>query len=287
MPNWLFISLLVIIVLIFVVVFASTVANNLFEQNAKKEVSRLLSNIPEQKNDYLQEEDLTGLPDPVQRWLESTNIIGKKKIISVRLKQTGRMRTTIDGRWMEASAEQYFRIDEPEFVWKAKVKMAPLFSLAGLDRYSNGKGKMSIKLLSLFPVVDAEGPEIDQGTLLRYLGEMPWFPSAALSPYIKWDSIDVNNAKATMSYKGVSASGVFTFNANGDLVQFFAKRYREVKGKYELMDWGGVTKEVKEVNGIRIPTKSDIIWKEETGDFKWFECEIAAIEYNKPEDVLA
>ena len=50
--------------------------------------------------------------------------------------------------------------------------------------------------------VDAKGKEIDQGALLRYLGEIVWVPSAALSDYITWEEMDSTTARATMSYEG-------------------------------------------------------------------------------------
>ena len=192
------------------------------------------------------------------------------------------MRTKPDGAWMPVEAEQYFTVDKPGFIWKAKVKMAPLVYLTGKDKYYEGKGKMQIKLLSLFPVVNAQGREIDQGTLVRYLGEIAWFPTAALSDYISWEEIDAHSARATMSYKGVTASAVFTFNEQGDLIDFTAKRYMETNGQYVLEDWSGQTKEYREFNGIRISSKTDVIWKLKSGDFNWYKCEITDIDYNKP-----
>jgi hypothetical protein len=281
MPNWLIIGLLVIAIIITLFIIVSTCAQSVFKQKAAKEIKRLLQDFFVMAEDRITKEELSRLPVPVQKWLENTHILGKERITTVRLKQTGQMRTKPGAPWMAVAAEQYFRVDQPEFVWIAKVKMAPFFHLSGLDRYVDGKGKMNIKLLSLIPVVDATGPEIDQGTLLRYLGEMQWFPTAALNPYIKWEAIDETNAKATMTYKGVSASAVFTFTEQGDIVRFMAKRYRDVNGKYVLSDWGGVSREFKQFNGIRIPSKSDVIWVDDTGEeFNWFQCEIVGIEYN-------
>jgi len=282
MPGWLLSSLGVIAILAAVVAAVLVVASLLFNRNANKQIKRLLQGTP-QADRIIRHEDLSNLPQPVQHWLEKSHIIGREEITSVRLKQQGMMRTTEGGPWMKARAEQYFRADKPGFVWKASVAMAPLLRLSGLDNYQEGRGRMSIKILSLIPVVNAEGPEMDYSTLLRYLAEMPWFPSAALNPYIKWEPINRNSARATMSWKGVRASGVFNFNDEGDIISFFTKRYRENNGKYSLCDWGGINKEFREFSGIRVPSKSDIIWREITGDFKWFECEITDIEYNKPE----
>jgi hypothetical protein len=38
-----------------------------------------------------------------------------------------------------------------------------------------------------------------------------------------------------------------------------------------------------EFNGIRVPSKGDVIWKLKDGDFNYYKWEIEAIEYNIPE----
>lgn len=281
MPKALLIVLGILVIIILLILTVSFIANIRFNQSVNKEMRDFFSSAQVDKKELVHREDLAGLPRSVQKWLENAGVIGKERIKTVRLKQKGLMRTKPDGPWMPAEAEQYFTVDEPGFIWKAKVKMAPLLYFAGRDRYYKGRGTMNIKLLSLIPVVNSQGKEIDQGTLLRYLAEMQWFPTAALSSYIKWEELDALNARATMSYKGVTASGVFTFNEEGELVDFLAKRYREAGGKYELTDWGGITKEYREFNGIRIPNKGQVFWKLKTGDFDWYHWEITEIEYNK------
>jgi len=260
---------------------ASFAANYLFTHNAEKEVKALFNKIDDKK-EIVRKTDLEGLPQSVRNWLEYSQVIGKERIRTVYLKQKGLMRTTEGGKWMPAEAEQYFRVDKPGFIWTAKIKIAPAIYLAGRDKYYEGKGHMLIKLLSLIPIADSRGEEIDQGTLLRYMAEMPWFPTAALSNYIKWEEVDSNRARATMSYGGVTASGVYEFNEKGELVSFTANRYREVNGRYVLQNWGGLTREYREFNSIKIPNKTDVVWKPETGDFTWYKLEITEIEYNKP-----
>lgn len=280
MPKWLVYSLLIFATIIILFFIISVSAQVRFEKNANNEVDRLFNNTPKNNHGVIQKEDLVSLPEPVQKWLESAQVIGKEKNLTVHLKQKGLMRLKDGGPWMKTEAEQYFRTDEPGFVWVANVKMAPLLHFSGLDNFQEGKGEMSIKVLSLFPVVDAKGPEINESTLLRYLSEMQWFPMAALNSYIKWEPIDADSARATISFKGITTSGVFSINENGDVTSFKAERHKEVNGEYVLTDWGGVNKEFKEFNGIRIPSKTDIIWYETTGDFNWFQLEVTDVEYN-------
>ncbi|MFZ5642892.1 MAG: DUF6544 family protein [Bacillota bacterium] len=271
------ISILVLAVILVIII--PFIATALFNQAVKKEVAEFFKEA-KNEDEIIQSSDLEGLPPGVQRWLRSSRVIGKEKIRTVRLKQKASMRLKEEGAWLPAEVEQYFKTDEPGFIWKARVKMAPLLYFTGRDKYYEGRGNMRIKLLSLIKVADARGKEIDQGTLLRYLAETVWFPTAALNSYIKWEEVDASSARATMSYGGITASGVFTFNEKGEVINFAADRYGEFNGQYRLEKWSVQMREHKEFNGIRIPFKGEVVWKLKTGDFSWYQFEIKEIEYN-------
>jgi hypothetical protein len=229
----------------------------------------------------IKEEMLSDLPFPVQRWLRRSGIIGKELISNVYLNQKGEMRTKPDGSWMPFSAEQYFTLYKPGFLWLADVEAAPFITIAGKDKYEDGKGHMLIKLLSLIPVADAKGETIDQGSMLRYLGESTWFPSFALSKYIKWEEIDSLNAKVFMSYGNISASALFHFTEEGDILSFEAERYYQREETSTLEKWLVTVdgNSFKEFQGIRVPFKYNITWKLETGDFHWLKLEVTDIKY--------
>ncbi|QHT71309.1 hypothetical protein GXP67_33965 [Rhodocytophaga rosea] len=226
---------------------------------------------------------ISRLPAPVQQWLTRSNIVDKQTIHTVYLEQKGQMRTTPEGKWMAVEAKEYFTVQNPGFLWIADVKAAPFIHLAGRDKYENGQGHMLIKALSLITVADAHGKETDQGTMLRYLGEMVWFPSAALSEYITWETIDASSARATMSYGGISAPGIFRFSAQGDVESFEAQRYYSRKAGATLEKWLVTIDKhsFKEFGGIRIPARSTVTWQLQTGDFTWFQLDITHIAYNQ------
>ncbi|GEO07106.1 hypothetical protein AAE02nite_47700 [Adhaeribacter aerolatus] len=235
------------------------------------------------KREIITQEMLLDLPPVVQQWLNRCQIIGKENIHSVHLQQRGEMRTTPEGKWMSVQADEYFTVAAPGFIWVADVQATPLLHLAGRDKYENGRGHMLIKLLSLYPVADAKGKETDQGTLLRYLGEMVWFPTAALSNYIRREQLSENATRATMSYGGVTAAGIFRFNSTGDVTSFEAKRYYDRKEGATLENWLVTVdpNSYREFNGIRVPTKSDVTWKLKTGDFTWFKLEVTDVIFNR------
>lgn len=278
------IKVVLIILVAIVVLIASSIAigNIIFNEKVKNEVMELFKKSKEIRPEVVTETDIEGLPESVQKWLKNSQVIGKERIFAVKLKQKGLIRTKEGQPWMPAEAEQYFTIDEPGFIWKVKVKMAPLLYFVGRDKYYDGKGSMLIKFMGLITVVNAKGKEIDQGTILRYLGEMVWFPTAALSNYIKWESIDSNSAIATMFYGGINVSAVFKFNENGEVINFVCKRYMTVNDQCTLENYTVHLNDYKELNGIRIPAKGEAVWNLKTGDFSVYQFEITEIEYNKP-----
>jgi hypothetical protein len=257
-------------------------ANWSFDRMAEREAREMFSAVSTENIPVVTTEMIAGLPQPVQQWLSRSGAVGKEMAYSIRLKQQGLLRRSPEDKWMPAKANQYFTTETPGFIWQVDVQMMPLLSFNGRDKYMNGEGNMLIKLLSLVPVVDASGPELDQGTLLRFLGEICWFPSAALHPYITWEPVDSLSAKATMSYKGVTASGVFTFDEEGKMLQFKAQRYMGGGETATLEDWYIPSSEWKVFDGIQAPSKGDVIWKLKDGDFNYYQWEIIDIEYNEP-----
>jgi hypothetical protein len=139
---------------------------------------------------------------------------------------------------------------------------------------------MLIKAASLVSVVDATGPKIDQGTLLRFLAEIIWFPSAALSPHITWQAVDRTSARATMSYGDVSASALFAFDERGRCSGLHAKRYMGSGDAATLEEWVGTTTDWRVVRGVEIPVRGEVVWKLEAGDFSYYRWEIDDVEYD-------
>jgi len=197
-----------------------------FQKIIQQETTQLLNKNVSTENRPLNESDLTILPEPVKKWLKNSGVIEKPFISYGKVTQIAKMQMKPEqDNWMTATAIQITTIDNPAFIWSVDVKMNSILSFQGRDKFEDGKGEMLIKLNSLFNLVNERGEKLDEGTLQRYLGEMVWFPSLALSPYIIWEQLDENTANATMTYKGTSGSGTFYFNSNGDVTKFSALRY--------------------------------------------------------------
>ena len=275
-------SLGVLGVLAVLLAVLSMAAGAAFDRRVRDEVEELFRDAAGEHR-VITQADLEGLPGVVQKWLERSGVLGKERAWAVRLKQTGGIRTAEGQPWMPFEAQQYYTVESPGFVWSVRAKAAPLVGIVGRDRYYQGKGHMLIKVLALKTVADSRGKEIDQGSMLRFLSEIMWFPTAALSEYIQWEPIDATSAKATMTYQGMTASGVFSFTEDGDVTSFVARRYYLAPdGTHSLETWSGVVSGHKEFDGVRIPSKADVRWNLEAGDFSYFNGEITRLEYNVP-----
>jgi len=255
-------------------------ANFQFQKMVNKEIDALLNGVASQPSVEAQRQP-ENLPEPVQQWLRKSVVTDKEPVHSARIKQTGRMRTAPDGKWMNFTANQYYDFNNPAFVWTTQVEMIPLINMVGRDKFTNGEGEMLIKFLSLIPVVnEANNEKINSGTMLRYLGELIWFPSSVVSPYITWEEIDSQTAKATMQYKNTTAQGIFFFTEDGDFTAFEAQRYYGGGADARLEKWRVEATDYKLFDGVRVPYKNRVVWKLAEGDFIWLELEIISLETN-------
>lgn len=253
-----------------------------FNSGVEKEVDELLSdgNVPEPT--VITEDMLESVPSAVGRWLNNVGVVGSKSIQTISLKQKGLMKLKPDQKdWYPAEAVQYSTTAKPGFIWKVNMKMVPLVHVAGRDKFMDGKAEMTMKVASLIPVVNvSENEKTTRSTLQRYLMELAWYPSMALSPYITWESIDETTAKATMTIQDITEAATFYFSDKGDFLKVSAMRYRE-EGSDERTECIGEAKESRKVDGITIPTEMEISWVLDGGVFTWYKFNVSDVAFNE------
>ncbi len=250
-----------------------------FHSANDRQARALLARSPGGDAPVVRAEEVASLPPPVRRWLEGCGAVGQPRAQTVRLRQRGEMRTGPGRGFMHAEATQYFTVDQPAFVWNVDVTLAGVLPLVGRDSFEGGKGRMYITLAGLVAVADGVGPRFDQGTALRYLGEIIWFPSAALSRAISWEAIDDASARATLRVDGVEVSAVFEFDARGRFTRLTAQRYYNGA---TLETWVIPATGWRVIRGIEMPVRGGAIWRLPAGDFDYYRWEILDVEVNRP-----
>jgi len=243
-----------------------------------------METFPENDNLLVTEAMLQHLPAPVQRYLRYTGVVGKPWVRTARVKQVGKFRQAADEPWMPMQAEQYFTINPPGFVWKARFKIAGMWLFRARDSYQAGHGHMFGKLAGLYTIFDTRGEQIDQGSLVRYLAEMIWFPTAFLGDNLTWQGVDDQSAQVTLTDSGRSVSARMTFDETGRHVNTIAQRYGDFNGKFSIETWSTPTLAYGMRAGLNLPIHNQVVWKLSSGDLSYWDGENTEVEYNQRGD---
>ena len=230
--------------------------------------------------DIITEEHLSGLPEIVQRYMIESGILGQTMVSTVQMRQTGKIRTAPDAPWMKVKAVEIYNIERSNFLWYADVKMNPFIRLTGYDLLQDGHGSMKIKLFDLFPVVNATGPSIDQGAMMRYLNELMWLPMGYLHPAVSWNQQEEKSVEVSMNINNITVSGILEFNDNALPINFTAKRYMDDgKGGSSLEAWMTPLDSWREFHGVILPEHGYASWMLEDGEFQYIELTVEDVQF--------
>jgi hypothetical protein len=241
----------------------------------KKEVHELFGdskNISSRTFSYAQ---ISGLPEPVQRYFKRVLQNGQPYISYVRIKHDGTFKTGLDKPWVKILGEQYATTDKPGFIWKGSTTL-----FTARDMYIKNQGRLVVSLFGLLPIVNGKGKNFNQGELLRWLGESVLYPTNLLpSQSLKWSAIDQHTAQFTFNHDSFSLVYMVTFNDVGEIIQLQTKRYMD---QDHLESWVIKMANYKEINHVLVPTNFDVLWRLRGGDFSYARFNITKVEYNNP-----
>lgn len=226
------------------------------------------------------QQEIEGLPDPVQRFFRTVLKDGQAIVTAVNLSQEGKFNMSeTEDKWSPFTATQLVTTQRPGFDWDARIQMASGLNAFVHDTYLLGGGSLHASLLGLFTVADVRGtPEAAQGELLRFFAETTWYPTALLpSQGVRWEAIDNTSARATFTDGTTTVSLVFQFNAEGTISTIRAEaRYRD---KLTAMPWSGRFWEYSVRNGMLIPLEGEVGWEYPEGTRLYFKGKITEINY--------
>lgn len=142
---------------------------------------------------------------------------------------------------------------------------------------------MEISVAGLFKVVDARGPEMDQGETVTVFNDMCFMaPATLIDPNIRWEEIDSLNVRAFFTNGDLKISAVLTFAEDGRLVDFLSRdRFETSDGKvYKNYPWRTPVLEYRESNGLMLPYRADVIYVRPEGEFCYGKFELIRVLHN-------
>ena len=227
---------------------------------------------------------LAALPPPVARYHQLA-VAGRAPVHTLRLHHGGAFRLSPTAKALPIQGTQLFTADPPGFVWTGRIRMFPGVWIDARDMTVAGEGSMRVLLDDTVPLVDARGPELDQGSALRLLAEMAWYPTSLFDARtVTWSAIDGDHACATLRLGDRQVSGIFEFGSDGLPLGMTAKRFKD-KGK--LLPWAGIYRDWRTVSGMRVPFEAEVSWQLDTERYTYAHWFVDSMEYDETRPMQA
>ncbi len=243
------------------------------------EMTMVLTAKADHTEGVFREENIAGLPMPVQKYFRYCGYIGKPKMSYINISYHDVDFLFGKDKPIKIDYSQYNFVNKPDRIAYIDSSMYGI-PFEGLDSYIDGTGSMKGVIAKLFTLFHQTGKAMDKSSLVTFLSESLLIPSAALQEYIVWEAIDNFHAKATISYYGISADGIFTFNEKGEMLSFATddREAASIDGTSEKVKWSVVCGDYKEINGIKKPTAFQALWHYDDGDLVYFKGKGTIIE---------
>ncbi len=227
------------------------------------------------------EDDLAPLPPPVQRYLRFAGVVGTPRVQGFRARMAGRIRSSASDPWMSFTAEQYNFYDPPRrYFWLEATRGG--LPVDGLHAYHETGASMRIRLLSLFPIVTLDGPDLARTETVTLLNDMSLFvPGRLIDPAIRWKEIDARHVEATYTNGPCTVKAVLVFDDAGALVDFWSDDRPALArdGKTLIPQrWSTPVRDYRKMGPYRLATRGEGRYAPPDGSYAYIEMEILEVE---------
>mgnify|MGYP001187735348 CR=1 FL=1 len=228
--------------------------------------------------------ELSGLPDPVQRYFRVALTAGQPMLGAVRIEHAGSFNIADSGadRWKAFTSGERVIARPPGFVWDGRVTLIPGLTVHVHDAYVAGEGTLHPALFGLTSLARRQGKgDVARDELMRFLAEAACYPTALLpSQGVQWQAVDQHSATATLKDGEVSASLLFGFNEDGLIESVRAEaRGRTLNGKLVVAPWEGLWSDYQQREGMTIPMCGEARWLMSGGPRPYWRARIGRIDY--------
>lgn len=234
------------------------------------------------KNEVFTEEDFSRFPDAVQKYIQGCGYIGTPKMSYLKMEYHNvDFLQKKDSPALKIDYTQYNFINEP---CRMALIDSSMFGIPfeGYDYYQNGIGGMKGVIAKTITIFDQTGADVNKACLATFLAESLFAPTILLQDYITFEEISDFEVRATITYGGQSASGIFTFNEQYEMFSFTTndRAVAGTDGSMEYVPWSALCNDYQlSENGIKYPTKFQAVWNYTDGDFVYFDGIISEISY--------
>lgn len=229
------------------------------------------------------EDELVGLPAPVQRYFRAVLTAGQPIVAAARVEHTGTFNMSEAGQqWKPFTSTQRVITLRPGFLWDARIALMPGLTARVHDAYIAGEGILHAALFGLFSLANMRGtPEMAQGELMRFFAEAAWYPTALLpSQGVQWTAVDDSSAKGTLQDGETVLTLLFRFDKDDLIASVRAESRGRTAGDSQIpTPWECRYSHYELHDGIRIPKSGEVAWILPNGPHPYWRGDITKISY--------
>jgi uncharacterized protein DUF6544 len=227
--------------------------------------------------------DLAHLPEPLQRYLRASGVVGLPRVHNFHARMHGRIRSGRDAPWMPFSAEQYNFVDEPARLFYLNASMYAV-PVQGYHRYVGSSAAMRVKAAGLVRVVDAAGDEMTSAETVTMFNDMCVLaPATLIDPAIVWEPVDQRIARAAFTNAGRRIRAELSVNEAGELIDFRSDdRYETAPdgSGARRVRWSTPIGAYRAFGPVRLASRGEGRWHGPEGEYAYIELTIDEVRYN-------
>ena len=223
------------------------------------------------------EEELTGLPETVRRYLRFAGVVDRPAVMSFRAHLRGRFRMRPGQRFSPTEIWQYNTVDPVARVFWMRIDLAGVLPMVGRDSYVQGRGRMLGKLLDTVTVADGRGDEFDIGELTTWLNDAVLLaPSMLLRAPVTFQEVDADSFDVSLTDAGRTVGARVRVDERGAPLEFTSDdRYADLPGGPVRARWSTPVTGWQRVDGRALPSHGSAVWHLPEGDFTYAELDLA------------
>jgi hypothetical protein len=226
------------------------------------------------------EEDLLNLPEPLARHIRFSGGVGRRPVSSVHVVHSGRFKLGAGKPWMPIHGEYFITTKSPSFTWYGKVRMAGI-NVVAFDSYADGRGRMQVKALSLFPIVDDGSAQVSQSAFGRCVAELTMASTFFLDrSHVRCRQAGPDQVRCTVTDGRFSTDADLFIQHDGSLDRVVVMRYFDRGGGMATLErFTGKGSHPKTFDGRVLASRFDGIWNLAEGDLHYVSFDIDSVEF--------
>jgi hypothetical protein len=232
------------------------------------------------------EDDLADLPDPVAAYVRQSGALGQPRVGNFHAHISGRIRGGTTKPWMPFRGAQVntFGTDPVRLFYIDATMLG--FPLDVLHVFAGPSATMRVRALSLFRMVNAAGPEMDQGETVTVFNDLCVLaPSALVDAPIVWETIDSHHVRGAFTRGAHTVTAVLIFNDAHELIDFISddRTAASSDGNHFVQQrWSTPLRGYRSFGATRIATIGQGRWHapDPEGEYTYIDFHVDDIVYN-------